>query len=195
MLLFLAASLALAQSEFSAEMVDNQKADASRAKIYFGKDKIRIEPAQKDARGAGAVIMNLSNHTFTVLMDQQHMYMEMPPQMAEQKNAYDFFRIGDVENACADWLAQARNKGGSCHKVGSEKVNGRDTVKYEGTDEKGEASTVWIDPKLRFPVKWQAKKGSGELRDIQEGSQPATLFEVPGGYTKFDMGNMMQRHQ
>jgi hypothetical protein len=195
MLLLFTASLALAQTEFSAEIVDNHKTDASHARIYFGKDKLRIEPAQKDARGGGAVIMNLSSHTFTVLMDQQHMYMEMPSQMMEQRNTYDFFRIGDAENACAEWLAQDRNKGGSCHKVGSDTVNGRNTVKYEGTDAKGEAGAVWIDPKLRFPVKWQGKKGSGELRDIQEASQPASMFEVPAGYTKFDMGNMMQRPQ
>ena len=40
-------------SEFSAEIVESQKTDASHAKIYFGKDKIRVESANKnDARGA-----------------------------------------------------------------------------------------------------------------------------------------------
>jgi hypothetical protein len=42
-------------------------------------------------------------------------------------------------------------------------------------------------------VKWQGKSSSGELRDIQEGAQPASLFEVPAGFTKFDMGSMMQQ--
>ena len=53
----------------------------------------------------------------------------------------------------------------------------------------------WLDPKLRFPVKWQGKDGSGEMRNIQEGPQPASLFEVPAGYTKMDMGGMMQQRQ
>jgi hypothetical protein len=44
-------------------------------------------------------------------------------------------------------------------------------------------------------VKWQGKDSGGELRNIQEGSQPASLFEVPAGYTKMDMGGMMQRKQ
>jgi len=44
-------------------------------------------------------------------------------------------------------------------------------------------------------VKWEGKNASWELRNIQEGSQPASLFEVPAGYTKFDMGSMMQRPQ
>ena len=191
----LIATVALAQTEFSAEVVENQKGDAPQAKIYFGKDKMRFESAKKDPRGGGAMIMNLATQTSTVLMDQQHMYMEMPAQMANQRNSYNFFRTGDVENACSDWLAQARNKGGTCHKVGNETVNGRSTVKYEGTYAQGETGAVWLDPKLRFPVKWQGKNGGGELRNIQEGSQPASLFEIPAGYTKFDMGSMRQRPQ
>src|SRR5579872_6707668 len=187
--LLLAATVALAQTEFSAEVYDDQR-QASQAKIYFGKDKLRFESANKDPRGGGAMIMNLATQTSTVLMDQQHMYMEMPVQMANQRNIYNFFRTGDVENACSDWLAQARNKGGTCHKVGNETVNGRSTVKYEGTNAQGETGAVWLDPKLRFPVKWQGKNGGGELRNIQEGSQPASLFEIPSGYKKFEMPNM-----
>ena len=193
--LLLAASYVLAQTEFSGDIVDTQKGDVSQAKIYFGKDKIRIEPAKKDPRGGGAMIMNLSTQTTTVVMDQQHMYMEMPQQMAGQKIAYNFFRTGDAENACADWSQSYKNKGGSCHKVGSDTVNGRSAVKYEGTNAGGESSTFWIDPKLRFPIKWQGRNTSGELRNIQEGSQPSTLFEVPADYKKFDMGGMMQRQQ
>ncbi|HLZ40643.1 MAG TPA: hypothetical protein VKQ11_06770 [Candidatus Sulfotelmatobacter sp.] len=191
----LAATFALAQAEFSAEVVDNQKGDTPQAKIYFGKDKMRFESAKKDPRGGGAFIVNLATQTSTVLMDQQHMYMEMPAQMANQRMSYNFFRTGDVENACSDWLAQARNKGGTCHKIGNETVNGRSTVKYEGTNAQGETGAVWLDPKLRFPVKWQGKNNGGELRNIQEGVQPASLFEIPAGYTKFDMGGMMQRPQ
>jgi hypothetical protein len=53
---------------------------------------------------------------------------------------------------------------------------------------------VWLDPKLRFPVKWQGKSSAGELRNIQEGTQSASLFEIPAGYTKMDIGHMMQQH-
>ncbi len=188
--LLLAATVALAQTEFSAEVYDDQR-QASQAKIYFGKDKLRFESANKDPHGGGAMIMNLATQTSTVVMDQQHMYMELPAQMANQRLAYNFFRTGDVENACSDWMQMAANKGSSCHKVGSETVNGRSTVKYEGTNSKGETGYFWIDPKLRFPVKWQSKDNkSGELRNIQEGSQPASLFEIPAGYKKFEMPNM-----
>ena len=192
----LSANFALAQAEFSAEIVDLQKTGSPKeAKIYFARDKVRMEPTTNGKGRDAAVIMNLTTQTSTVLMDQQHMYMEMPVQMqqGQQKIVYNFFRTGEAENACSDWSQLPRNKGGTCHKVGSDTVNGRSTVKYEATNANGDAGIFWIDPKLRFPVKWQGKNSSGELRNIQEGSQPASLFEVPAGYTKFDMGGMMQQ--
>jgi len=189
LLLLFCASFAFSQSEFSAEIVNDKQPDANHAKIYFGKEKMRIESLERGGKG-GAFIVNMATHTSTVLMAQQHMYMEMPEQMANRQHTFDFFRVHNVENACSDWLAQERNKGGSCHKVGTENVNGRNTVKYEGTNAQGEAGTVWIDPKLQFPVKWQGKNGAGELRNIEEGAQPSSLFVVPAGYQKMDLGKM-----
>lgn len=185
------ATVAVAQSEFSADIVDTQKADKAPTKVYFGKDRLRFDA--QDSRGGGSFIMDLATQSSLVLMPQQHMYMEMPAQMMEKRGVNSFFRTGDVENACADWLKMAANKGGTCHKVGTETVNGRSTVKYEGTNSSGDASSVWVDPKLHFPVKWQGKNDGGELRNIQEGSQPASLFEVPAGYSKMDMGGMMKQ--
>jgi hypothetical protein len=198
--LMLAASFVLAQTEFSGEIVDLQKAGTpSQAKMYFAKDKIRIEPQNSGPRGGGAVIMNFATQTAIVLMAQQHMYMEMPAQAQGQRMSYAsaFFWTGDVENACGDWQKMG-HQGNSCHKVGSETVNGRSTVKYETTNSSGEVSHFWLDPKLRFPVKWEGKNSGGELRQIQEGTQPASLFEIPAGFTKFEMpagmGGMQPPH-
>jgi hypothetical protein len=44
-------------------------------------------------------------------------------------------------------------------------------------------------------VKTDDLNGGIELHNIQEGSQPASLFEIPAGYTKFDMGAMMRQRQ
>ena len=198
--LMLAASPVLAQTEFSAELVDLQKPGTpSQAKIYLAKDKIRIEPQSSSPRGGGAVVMNYATQTATVLMAQQHMYMEMPAQAQAQRMSYAsaLFQTGDVENACGDWQKMGHN-GASCHKVGSDTVNGRSTVKYETTSAKGDVSHFWLDPKLRFPVKWEGKNSGGELRNIQEGTQPASLFEIPAGFTKFEMpagmGGMQPPH-
>jgi hypothetical protein len=194
--LMLSASFVLAQTEFSAEIVDLQKPGTpTTAKIYFAKDKMRIESQTASAHGGGAVIMNYATQTGTVLMPQQHMYMEMPVQAQSQRLGVTaaFFQTGDVENACGDWQKIGNHQGSSCHKVGSDSVNGRSTVKYETTNASGDVSHFWLDPKLRFPVKWQGKTNSGELRNIQEGTQPASLFEIPAGFSKMDMGGMMQR--
>ena len=194
--LLILANFAFAQTEFSADVVNNERGDKGPTKVYFGKDKMRFDAKDdSEARGGGAVIFDLSKESLTVLMAKQHVYMEMPSKMMENRGMFAFFKSGDVENACSDWLKLERNKGGTCHKVGSETVNGRNTVKYEGTNASGETSSVWLDSKLRFPVKWQGKNNGGEMRNIQEGPQPASLFEIPAGYTKMDMGNMMQRPQ
>jgi hypothetical protein len=190
--LVLVAGSALAQTEFSANIVNANKQGPT--KIYFAKDKLRIDAQdQSNSRGMGVVIIDMAKQMSTILMPQQHMYMEMPEQTLGQRGLYSFFRTGDVENACADWEKLPHHKFGTCHKVGNETLNGRSTVKYEGANEKGDISQVWLDPKLRFPVKWQDKNNSGELRDIQEGAQPASLFEIPADYTKMDLGGVMQQ--
>jgi hypothetical protein len=195
LVLIFVASFALAQAEFSAAIVDLQKPGTpTTTRIFFAKDKMRVESQSSNARGGGAVIVNFASQTTTVLMPQQHMYMDMPLQSQSQRLGYNFFRTGNVEDACGDWLKLGSNKGGSCHKVGNESVGGRDTVKFEATTPSGVVSNFWIDPKLRFPVKWQGKNSDGELRNIQEGPQPAGLFEIPAGYTKMEMpGGMMQQ--
>lgn len=185
-------NFALGQSEFSADIVNNQTPTKTPTKAYFGRDKMRFETAENSARGGGAVILDLATQKFVVLMPKQNMYMEMPEHAMESRGMFQFFKSGDAENACADWLKVEENKGGTCHKLGHETVNGRDTVKYEGTNSSGESKTAWLDAKVRFPIKWQGKDSGGELRNIQEGPQPASLFEIPAGYSKMDTGNMMK---
>jgi hypothetical protein len=192
--LMFAACFVVSQTDFSADLVDLQKQGTpNNAKVYFAKDKVRIE-SQNGAKGAGAIIVNFATQTSFILMPQQHMYMETTAKTQNQKLGFGsaFFRTGDVENACGDWQ-KSQNQGGSCHKVGDESVNGRSTVKYEATNSSGEISHFWIDPKLRFPVKWQGKNNDGELHNIQEGTQSASLFEIPAGFTKMDIGAMMQQ--
>jgi hypothetical protein len=191
----LAGTLLLAQTEFSADVVNMDKAGKPEtpSKMYFGKGKIRIEGTDPSGRGSGIVIVNIATQTATILMPQQHMYMEMP-QDAESKQKFSMFRATDPANACEAWLKSDENKGGTCHKAGTETVDGRSTIKYEGTNAKGEARLAWFDPKFGFPVKWQGtNERAGELHNIKEGAQPASLFDIPAGFTKMDMGGMMQR--
>jgi hypothetical protein len=187
--------LLLAQTEFSADVVNATKEDnAGPTKLYFAKEKLRIEQSDPETKGSRTAIVNLADQKAVFLMPEEHLYMEMP--QAKNPKTISYFRTRDAENACNDWLKLESNRGGSCQKVGDETVNGRRAIKYQGNTAKGEVVYVWLDPKLRFPVKWQSTpQQSGELRNIQEGPQPATLFEVPADFAKLDLGTKAQQQK
>jgi hypothetical protein len=193
----ISAVAALAQEDFSADYVDTatEKGQRTTARIYATKDKMRIEPQGPAAQGY-AVILNFSNHTTYSLMPEQRMYVEFPQNEGPAgRYTRELYRPSDVENSCTEWLKLPANRGGTCKKVGNETVSGRSTVKFEGTNAKGETGYAWVDRKIGFPIKWQEKNDTWELHNIKEGSQPASLFEVPSGYQKFQMPAGMQNMQ
>jgi len=198
MLFSLTTTALLAQQEFSAELVNNsEKASSAPNKIYASKDKMRFEGHEQNGHN-GALIINFAAQTTDILIPERKMYIESTSGHGPGgQRLFNLFRATNVENACEEWQKMAAKPGGSCHKVGNDVVNGRSTVKYQDTSADGDVSYVWIDPKLRFPVKWQGKNGGGELRNIQEGAQPASLFEIPSDYQKMQMPagmpNMPQR--
>jgi hypothetical protein len=195
--LILAAGAVWAQQDFSADIVTHEqgKPASTPAKMYITKDKMRFESQGQGGHNA-AVIINFAAQTSDVLMAERKMYMEFAAgQGPGAAKTWAYFRATDVENACGDWQKMVLNKnGGECHKVGSESVNGRSTIKYEAKSTNGDISDVWLDSKIAFPIKWQGKNSEGELQNIKEGSQPASLFEIPSDYQKMDMGAMMGRH-
>lgn len=194
-LLCLLGTAALAQ-DFSADIVTTDKKQAGQStKIYVSKSKMRFE-SQGQKHQAGTVILDSDTQMMDIIMPAQHMYMESHVgQGPGQQHMFKFFQAIDVENACPDWRKMTDHPGGSCQRVGDDTANGRAAVKYAITSAEGKNSTVWIDKSLKFPIKWQDQDNSGELQNIQEGAQPAALFEIPAGYQKFDMGNMMSgRH-
>jgi hypothetical protein len=190
---------ALAQ-EFSADVVNKKTDNSGVKKLYAGKDKVRLELEGRNASfGPTALILDEGQRKPIALMTERHMYMEAPQVMAAPLVA-QFWRVSDLNDACPQWKKTSERAGpnknwGSCRKVGSESLNGRSAVKYEGVSTRGEKSWVWVDTKLHCVVKTDGAEGSIELQNIQEGPQPASLFEVPAGYTKFDMGMMRQRPQ
>jgi hypothetical protein len=191
--------LALGQ-DFSADVVNSKSDNVGMKKVYSTKDKVRFEvQGANPAMGPTAVIFDDAQHKYIVIMAERHMYMDAPVAMVKPILTH-FWRVDDVNDACPEWKKTAEEAGtnknwGSCTKVGSDTLNGRSTVKYEGVSSKGEKSHVWVDTKLHCVVKTDEGAGGIELRNIQEGSQPASLFEIPAGYSKFDMGRMMKQPQ
>jgi hypothetical protein len=206
---FVALGIASAQSEFSAELVNLQATGTpTLAKVYFAKDKKRIE--MQDASGddsiivrlgqptttkrgthiqAGgrgdAIIMNFAASTSTVLFPQEKKYAEgslknlMP---SELYGLYAFVHPADADNACAEWMQRPGTEGETCRNLGRETISGRSTIKYELSCY-GEVCRLWIDRNLHALVKRETAWNSTELRNITEGPQPPNLFEIPPGTT------------
>jgi hypothetical protein len=193
--------VALAQ-EFSADVVNLKQSNDRMKKVYAGKDKLRIELGGRseasDPMGSVALIVDETQNRSMALLTDRHMYMEAPPMMTKPVILH-LWRVEDVNDACPQWkkvsdeTTRGKSNWGSCTKIGSDTVNGRSAVKYQGTSTDGKTSYVWVDTKLHCVVKTEESTGGLELRNIQEGPQPSSLFEIPAGYTKFDMGSMMQR--
>ena len=181
-----------AQEDFSADIVNTKDSgNQSHAKIYVTKDKWRIEGLGEGRMGS-AIITNLATRMSDVLIPDRKMYMEFPQgQGPAGQRLWSFYQARNIDDACSDWLRLPYNQGGTCKKIGSDTVNGRSAVKYEGTNSKGETGSVWLDKKIAFPIKWEGKNGGGELQNIKEGSQPSSLFEVPSDYQKFQMPSGM----
>ncbi len=191
LLVILAASVAFAQHsnipQFSADMrMTAPGGQQSTGKIYWGSGKIRFD---MNAEGHDvSMIQDVAKKTSYLVMHQQRMYMEAGAAnaMGGRMHAPDL-KAYDPNNPCA------AEPGYTCKKVGAETVNGRSCDKWQFTGPNGDR-TVWIDQKLHFPIRTVSSEGGEmDITNVKEGSQPASLFQVPAGYMKMDMGGMMGR--
>jgi hypothetical protein len=144
------------------------------SKLYVSKDKMRLESGQLSQT---IMLTDFGSHTTTLIFPGKKAYQPLasgPPQ---------YFRVADADNACPDWQ-KAVGQEIACEKAGNELVAGRKTVKYrnKGAAASGSAASVWIDPSLKFVIKWEDADGGAELHNITEGPQAADLFVVPSDY-------------
>lgn len=175
---------------FSADMKMAGKGVSSTGKLYSSGDKVRMEiKAQAAKAGPMGNMIMISDSTKKLaymLMPEQKMYMEMSTANAEKKGPS--YRSYNPLNPC-EGLPNTK-----CTKVGTEMMNGELCTKWQFVSTgNGPNLTTWISQKTNIPVKTVTADGSTmELTNIQTGPQSASLFQVPAGYQKFDMGNMMK---
>jgi hypothetical protein len=174
---------------FSADMAMKMKDGKSmNGKVYVGGGKMRQE---FNADGHDVIqIIDFQRKVSDMLMPQQKMYMEMAyGQMMQQHRGPKMpdLKSFDPTNPCA----QAEDM--TCEKVGSETVNGRSTDKWLFKNKKtGDVMNLWIDKKIMYAIRMISKDMQMDLTDVKEGMPAASLFEIPAGYRKFDMGGMMR---
>jgi outer membrane lipoprotein-sorting protein len=180
--------LAQVPSSFSADMkFASPKGMSGTGKLYFAGQKVRME---MNMQGHGSImISDQSRKIAYMVMPQQKMYMEMSTDRPGAQRGPDW-QAYDAANPCKTVPDM------SCQKIGTEIVDGRlcNKWKFTGTGKNaGSTRTVWIDEKTGIPIKTQMSDGTTmELSNIKEGPQSASLFELPAGYQKMDMGNMMR---
>jgi hypothetical protein len=157
-------------------------------KLYFGSGQMRMD-VQGGGRSGSIVLTDFKTQTVDILMPEQHLYLEQKvgalagPAAGMVPNIKTY---RDPSNPCAD------EQDMTCKNVGVEEVNGRTCDHWQITDKNGKVSNVWIDQKLHFPIKAVSEDSTLTLSNIKEGEPDASLFQIPPGYTKMDLGNMMQ---
>ncbi len=172
--------------QFSADTkFSSPRGPGGTGKLFFGGDKFRME---MNTAGHDMIVINdLNKKVAYNLMPQQHMYMEISTETQGPHHMPEW-RTYDSSNPCASM------PGTTCQKVGAETVNGYMCDKWLLTDKDRQSSrTVWIDQKTGIPIKSVSSRGTEfELMNIKTGTQDSKLFEIPAGYQKIDIGNMMQ---
>ncbi len=156
-------------------------------KMYFGSGHMRMEFQAQ--RGESIILTDFKTQVTDIVMPAQRMYMEhkagdtpgrRPGMMPSIKP------LADPSNPCAS------KDGWTCKNLGTEEVNGRTCDHWQITDKDGKVTNTWVDQKLHFPIKSVTEDGTWELSNIKEGEPDASLFQIPAGYTKMDMGSMMR---
>ncbi len=157
--------------EFSSDLVTTSQGQVHTSRIYMKDKKLRTESEMQP----GYTIMRGDRNVMWMVMPDQKTYMEMKYDPSKAPKTGERLE-GEVSRKL----------------IGSERIDGRSTQKYEITyTERGKTDRMhqWVAADINFPVKMAAVDGSWitEYKNISMGPQPDPLFEVPAGYKKVGM--------
>lgn len=171
------------QAEYSADATVENEEGTTKQKIFVTPTKERKE--MLTGSGEGAVqIFRYDNKVMWMLMPSEKMYME--------------HSIGGGPSRGSDtsqWTYEDTA-------MGEETLNGVRVTKYKtiatSTDGKKYGGFSWrtreginVKQDLLYKEGNEKKRMLTELSNLQVGRQDPKLFEIPDGFTKFDMGGMM----
>ena len=171
------------QAEYSADATVENEEGMMKQKIFVTPTKERKE--MLTGSGEGAVqIFRYDNKVMWMLMPSENMYME--------------YSIGGGPSKGSDpsqWTYEDTV-------VGEETLNGVRVTKYKtiatSADGKKYGGFSWrttdsinVKQDLLYKEGNDKKRMLTELSNLKVGRQDPKLFEIPDGFTKFDMGGMM----
>jgi hypothetical protein len=181
--------------ELSADLVTTPSVgypEPPRGKLYVSSGKVRIQTG--DALG-DYFLVDLGGELAYYVRPAQRTFMDA----RQSSRLTEIFVPLDPGNPCPNLQTMMKVAGVSaaggvwqCDPLGRDVVDGRGTIQY-GIGFPQRHMTLWIDPKLKFAIKMQAGVEAAELRDIREGQWPASLFEIPTGYRRFDPQQLIDR--
>ena len=171
------------QFRASVTVKDGSDASASSGTMYFGGAKMRTE-LTLNGQNAIALIDPAAKIQY-VLMTSEKVYMQMPIGQGPG-SSMTITGPTDPTNPCG-----AGSGNTNCVRGATETVNGYEAIRWDYTSSAGVRTRAWVSTRLRFPIKTVDDDGSMmELSNIAEGPQAASLFAIPAGYQKVDIGAM-----
>jgi hypothetical protein len=183
--------------QFSADLV--RKVPRGEAAAFAGKlrvlnDKVRIETPEfpdgyflTDSAGRAAYFARPGERVFMEARQSSRLTPLLVPV--------------NVSDPCPQWRDMARLAGAAddgdswrCERVGEELVNGRSLIIFRALSSAGNGFTGLIDPSLKFPLQIRLNDGTSiTVANLHEEPQTASLFEIPGGFRKFDPEDLIRR--
>lgn len=154
-------------------------------KVYAGNGHVRMN--MESGGHATALITDFATKTTDVLLIDQKMYLEHKVDALRGNKSdmmTDSMKPYDPANPCAN------EPDVTCKKIGVEQVSGRTCDHWEVIDKKDRVTNLWIDQQLHLPIKVVTKDATMLLSNIQEGEPDPSLFTIPAGYHKLDLGSM-----
>ena len=181
-------------TQFSATAVQTDPEGKTRmSKLYVGDGVVRTESSYE---GQTRISITDSKQRVAWMMNPaKQEYVEMRGPAPTQQRQESRPRMPDDPGS----PCQAGTEGFSCNKLGVESIDGRPADKWEFiTTQQGQTmrAVFWFDHRLRTPIRKEFPGGYlSELRDIQEGTQPAHLFTVPQGYKRIELPTQQPRQE
>jgi hypothetical protein len=198
---YCAVSSASAQSqEFSADLVIRHAEHAehdfvpANGKLNVSGRKVRIETP------------DLATGYFIVRDDVGAAYFVRPVQRVfmDAKQSSQLTQVlvpVDPNDPCRQWQRMAQIAGAArdgaewrCERIGFDRVDGRDTIRYRVVSPVNRQYLGWIDQRLGFLIRLEAEgETTVDVVNIHGTPQSKELFEIPPAYRKFDPQQLIDR--
>ncbi len=173
-----AAEVSEVTTPFRAEARMSAEGEQVNSVIYFDDGRLREELSVK---GQGVVMLYRQDGGKAQMIMPMGMYME--------------FDLGAGQNEQMDEYRLVERT-----ELGRETVNGFDTTRYrviyEGPDGRYQGDAWFTDENIGVRCDMTASEGGEstrvlfEITKLELGDQADSLFEIPAGYRKFDLGAM-----